>query len=178
MASHVTHKNLLFGLLVLAGLIGCGYQAYRCWQIDGVNQAIRSDQPFESERYGYQQKFAAAYRQGQQQRFGHALELYNELLESDLPRHEQARVQHNIGNILFSFGLQRKIDDDGTLSDEARHAFLQARLAYEQALRLNPALRPTRLNLSLLDSVLPSELQGSPKMQPKLELSNLPIGLP
>ena len=68
--------------------------------------------------------------------------------------------------------------DDGTLKDEARYAFSQARMGYEQALRTDPALRAAKFNLTLLHGVMPAGTKGAAKEQSGMELSNLPIGLP
>ena len=90
----------------------------------------------------------------------------------------QARVHNNVGNNLLRFGLSRRVNDDGSLIEDARYALMQARASYEQALRLNPALLPARFNLDLLLSILPARMQQSEKEQSGVQLSNLPIGLP
>ena len=74
--------------------------------------------------------------------------------------------------------LQRRVNDDGSLNDEARYDFTQARVAFEQALRLNPAADGARFNLSLLLSLLPRNIKLGTKDNSGMELSNLPIGLP
>jgi mxaK protein len=95
------------------------------------------------------------------------------------PESEQrARIQFNIANNLFLSGLERRVNDDGTLKDEARYAFTQARMGYEQALRTDPGLRAAKFNLTLLHGVMPAGTKGASREQAGMELSNLPIGLP
>ena len=75
-------------------------------------------------------------------------------------------------------GLGRGLNDDGTLVDDAKYELSQARIAYEQALRLDPEAAAARFNLSVLLSILPSGLLPREKQPSDMALSNLPIGLP
>jgi mxaK protein len=75
-------------------------------------------------------------------------------------------------------GLSRDLNEDGSLKDESKYSFTQARVAYEQSLKLNPDNRLAKFNLSLLNSVLPINMINGLKDQSGQELSNLPIGLP
>lgn len=178
MGNRMKRKNIVFGLLLLSGLAGSAFETYQYWKIGQVNQALLAGQPIADEDYPYQKKFAAAYDQGQRQNYKHAVQTYGQLLETLPPAGEQARVQFNIANNLFLSGLIRRLNDDGSLKDDAKYAFSQARLAYEQALRLAPDARPAKFNLSLLHAVMPASMKGAPKEQTGMELSNLPIGLP
>lgn len=178
MGNRMKRKNIVFSLLLVSGLAGSTFEACQYWKIDKVNQALLAGQPIADEAYPYQKKFAAAYDQGQQQDYKHAVQTYGQLLETSPAAGEQARIQFNIGNNLFLSGLIRRANDDGSLKDEAKYAFSQARLAYEQSLRLAPDSRPAKFNLSLLHAVMPANMKGGPKEQSGMELSNLPIGLP
>jgi mxaK protein len=178
MGNRMKRKNIVFGLLLVSGLAGSAFEAYQTWKIDKVNQSLLTGQPIADEAYPYQKKFAAAYDQGQHQDYKHAVQTYGQLLESLPVASEQARIQFNIANNLFLSGLIRRLNDDGTLKDEAKYAFSQARTAYEQALRLDPDSRPAKFNLSLLHNVMPASMKGATKEQSGMELSNLPIGLP
>ncbi|OIQ87442.1 hypothetical protein GALL_306930 [mine drainage metagenome] len=178
MGNRMKRKNIIFGLLLLAGATGSVFEAYQCWKIDRLNQALLAGQLTADEAYPYQNKFAAAYDQGARQDYKHAVQTYGQLLETLPSTREQARIQFNIGNNLFLSGLQRRVNDDGSLKDEAKYAFSQARLAYEQSLRLDPASRAAKFNLSLLHSVMPPNMKNAQKEQSGMELSNLPIGLP
>ena len=170
--------NVVFGLLLIVGLTGSIYEAYQLNKITKVNQAIVSGQQVTDAAYPYLQKFAAAYDQGQKKDYKHAVQTYGQLLDTSPSLAEQAKIQFNIGNSLFTFGLIRRINDDGSLQDDARYAYAQAKIAYEQSLRLAPDVMAARFNLSLLNSVMLNNMKPAPKEQSTMELSNLPIGLP
>ena len=104
--------------------------------------------------------------------------LMGQILETSPSLADQAKIQYNIGNNLFVFGLIRRINEDGTLQDEARYAYTQAKMAYEQSLRIEPNDRAAKFNLNLLHSVMANKMKPAPKDQSTMELSNLPIGLP
>lgn len=178
MGNRIKRKNIALGLLVLIGMAGSAFETYQLWKITQVNKALELGQVTTDETYPYQKKFAAAYDLGVHQDYKHAVQTYGQLLEMTSEESEKARIQFNIANNLFLSGLIRRPNDDGTLKDEAKYAFSQARMAYEQALRLTPDLRTAKFNLSLLDAVTPDNMKSATKEQTGMELSNLPIGLP
>jgi mxaK protein len=178
MGASMKRQIIIFGLILGLGLAGTLVEGYQLYKTNQVNQGLAAGLTIEDESYSYQKKFAAAYDQGQHQDYKHAVQSYTQLLEMLPDVSEQARIQFNIGNNLFLSGLSRRLNDDGTLKDEAKYAFSQARFAYEQALRVSPNSRPAKFNLSLLHAVMPTNMKSSPKEQSGMELSNLPIGLP
>lgn len=178
MARRIKNSNLLFGLLLLAGVAGVAYEGYQSWKIHRVNAAILANQEITDNDFPYQQKFAAAYEQGNKQGYKHAVQSYGQLLETNPAKNEQAKIQFNVANNLFMSGLVRRLNEDGSLQDEARYAYTQARNAYEQSLRLEPDMRQAKFNLSLLQAMLASNTKIPAKEQSTMELSNLPIGLP
>jgi mxaK protein len=106
------------------------------------------------------------------------VQTYGQLLEVGPPEAELPHIHFNIGNNLFLSGLVRTVNEDGSFQDEARYAFTQAKIAYEQSLRLQPADEAAKFNLSLLHSVMARGMQAGAKDSSHMELSNLPIGLP
>jgi mxaK protein len=167
MENRLKRKNIVLGLMLLAGLAGSAYEGLQYWQILQVNRALLTGKPVDGDD-----------DQGQQQDYKHAVQTYGQLLEMTSSDAERSRIQFNLANNLFVSGLIRRVNDDGTLKDEARYAFSQARFSYEQALRSNPESRPAKFNLSLLHAVMPANMKGAEKDQSGMELSNLPIGLP
>jgi mxaK protein len=165
-------------LLVVIGLIGTVYEAYRIAQIRQLNHDLQAGKPITDDRYAYTSKFSAAYQQGRNRDFKHAVQSYGQLLEASPSTAQQARIQYNIGNNLFMSALNRRVNDNGSLIDEALYDITQARVAYEQSLRLDPQSAAARFNLSLLLAVLPQHLRNSQREQTGMELSNLPVGLP
>lgn len=178
MVNRINKNNVIFGLLLVTGLVGASYEGYQYNKIQKVNHAIVAGQLVTDDSYPYLQKFAAAYDQGNKKDYKHAIQTYGQLLDTSPSPTEQARIQYNIANNLFISGLIRRINDDGTLQDEARYAYSQARMTYEQSLRLAPQTAAAKFNLSLLHSVMANNMKPAPKDQSTMELSNLPIGLP
>lgn len=178
MVTHIKNSNVILGVLVITGIVVSAFEAYQINKISKVNHLIATEQLVKDESYPYLQKFTAAYDQGNKKDYKHAVQTYGQILETSPSLVDQAKVQYNIGNNLFVFGLIRRINDDGTLQDEARYAYTQAKMAYEQSLRIEPQNRAAKFNLSLLHSVMANKMKPAPKDQSTMELSNLPIGLP
>lgn len=178
MGKRLKTANLLFGLLLVAGVAGSAYEAYQLRHVEQVNAALQHGKQLRGSDYPFEQKFAAAWLQGSQRDYKRALQTYGQLLEMPLTTAQQARVQYNIGNSLLLNGLGRGLNDDGSLVDDAKYELSQARIAYEQALRLDPQAGHARFNLSVLLSILPPGLLPREKQPSDMALSNLPIGLP
>ncbi|HEY0841917.1 hypothetical protein [Methylotenera sp.] len=178
MAKNIKNRNLALAILVLIGLTGASYEAYQCHIISGINKKITAGKVITDDSYPYLQKYTAAYDQGNKSDYKHAIQTYSQLLDQSPSLANQAKIHFNIGNNLFIFGLIRRINEDGTFQDEARHAYMQAKIAYEQSLRIEPTDVASKFNLSLLNSVMAKNMHSAPKEQSTMELSNLPIGLP
>jgi mxaK protein len=183
MASRIKSINLFLGIVIAAGVAGSSFEAYKVWKISGLNKDLRAGKIIKDDAYPFHEKFSAAYFQGMNKDFKHATQTYNQIVESTafqktVTKEQQSSIQYNIGNSLFTSGLIRGFNDDGSIKEEGKYNFLQARIAYEQALRLNPASRRAKFNLSLLHTVIPLANQSTPKDQSGVELSNLPVGLP
>ncbi|WP_137719663.1 hypothetical protein [Methylobacillus flagellatus] len=182
MEKRIKRLSAWWALLLILGAAASAYEAYQLAHIRQLNQALLSGKTIagktiSDERYAYQAKFAAAYQHGRAQDYKHAVQSYGQLLETSPTLSQQASLQYNIGNNLFLSALNRRINDDGSLIDEALYDLTQARVAYEQSLRLNPQ-PAARFNLSLLLAILPQHLRNPQREQSGMELSNLPIGLP
>jgi len=183
MASRIKTLNVLLGIMVAVGAAGSSWEAFKVWQISDLNRDLRAGKVIEDEAYPFHAKFSAAHFQGANQDFKHAIQTYNQIVESKdfqqvASKKQQSSIQYNIGNNLFTSGLIRGFNDDGSIKEEGKYNFQQAKVAYEQALRLNPDSRKAKFNLSLLHIVIPLANQSTPKDQSGVELSNLPIGLP
>ncbi|HEU4708836.1 MAG TPA: hypothetical protein VFS17_05945 [Methylophilaceae bacterium] len=183
MASRIKPINLLLGLMIAVGAVGSSWEAWKVWKIEGLNRDLRAGKIIKDEAYPFQEKFSAAWAQGQSRDFKHAIQTYNQIVEAKsfqqlASREQQASIQYNIGNNLFTAGLTLGLNDNGSIKEDGKYNFMQARMAYEQALRLDPESRKAKFNLSLLHGVLPLANQSTPKDKSGMELSNLPVGLP
>jgi len=182
--SSTKFKNGLLAICVLVGLIGLFIEGKQYLETSKINTILRSGKLLKNEAYPLESKFSAAYYQGKNKDYKHAVQTYTQLLEAKaksavpLSREQKANIQYNIGNNLLSDGLYRSLNDDGSLSDDAKYSFLQARIAYEHALRTAPDMLDAKFNLSLLNAVIPTNMKSTTKEKSGVELSNLPIGLP
>lgn len=178
MEKRIKTSDLLFGLLLLIGLTGSAFEGYLLWKKSQVNQMLLAGKIITDETFPYEKKFSSAYVQSNKQGYKHAVQTYGQLLDTSPPVAEQAKIQFNIANNLFTLGLIRRINDDGSLQDDARYAYTQAKLAYEQSLRLAPDSTEAKFNLSLLHVMMARGMNPSERDDSTMELSNLPIGLP
>jgi mxaK protein len=183
MASRINIINSILVIFLLIGIVGTAQQSYQCISKKRINNILQLGQVLKDDDYPLLSKFSAAYFQGSKNDYGHAVQTYGQILELQLksknPNAElQAKIQYNIATNLFLSGLGRDLNEDGSLKDESKYSFTQARVAYEQSLKLNPDDRLAKFNLSLLNSVLPINMISGLKDQSGQELSNLPIGLP
>lgn len=178
MKNRLKLKNAVLGLLLATGLAGTGYEAWQIARIEGINATLKAGKPIADAGFPFEKKFADAFDQARRQDYKHAVQTYSQLLEMNPTTAQRARIQFNIANALFLSALQRRVNEDGTLKDEARHAITQARMGYEQSLRTDPDLRVAKFNLSLLHGAMPASTRGAAREQTGMELSNLPVGLP
>lgn len=178
MATHTKKANWLWGTVTLAGVLGALYFGWQLHTLQDLNRQIHAGTLIKDKQYPYLQRFSAAYDQGKHGDFKHAVQTYGQLLEIAPPESELPHIHFNIGNNLFLSGLVRTVNEDGSFQDEARYAFTQAKIAYEQSLRLQPEDKAAKFNLSLLHSVMARGMQAAAKDSSHMELSNLPIGLP
>ncbi len=178
MRSYRKHANWLWGSLALTSLVGAAYFGWQLHTLQALNTQIQAGQVIKQGGSAFLQKYTAAYAQGKHGDYKHAVQSYGQALELSPPAEALPHIHFNIGNNLFLSGLARTVNEDGTFHDEARYAFTQAKIAYEQALRLQPADQAAKFNLALLHSVMARGMQASSKDQSHMELSNLPIGLP
>lgn len=183
----INRKNQLFIFLLAVGLVGTAYEAYQTHKIGKVNQALRTGEVLNDESYPFHRKFSDAYQQGKSGNFKHAVQGFGQTLELANKKEEQvfevsgtlkSHIFYNIGNNLFRSGLQRLVTEDGAIQEGAKFDYLQAKVAYEQALKLDPTLRIAKFNLSLLLGVISGDIKTVPQDPSGMEISNLPQGLP
>ncbi|PKO47706.1 MAG: hypothetical protein CVU29_02370 [Betaproteobacteria bacterium HGW-Betaproteobacteria-22] len=188
MKNRVKRINQLLGLVLITGLTGAAYEVYQTHQIDKVNRALMSGEVVNDEHYPFHKKFADAYQQGKSGNYKQATQGFGQLLDAtkklqqddvfEVSTELKSLIHFNIANNLFRAGLQRLVAADGAIQEEAKFDYLQAKASYEQALKLDPTLRAAKFNLSLLLSVIPSNIKTVAQERSGMEISNLPQGLP
>jgi mxaK protein len=187
MNKRIKYKNALVCTTLVIGLAGAAYEVYQYHQLSTVNHALMTGSVLQGDDYLLQKKFSYAYEQAKAKNYKHAIQAYGQLLEAPKQQDEnpfemdtttQSNVQFNLANSFFRTGLQRSVNSDGTMHEEAMHAYTQAKRAYKQALLLNPELKQAKFNLSLLLSIMPGKMKVVAKEQSSMVISNLPQGLP
>lgn len=175
-------KNLSAIALLALSTAGALYSGNIYWKQKNINERIRGGEIIKDDNFPYQEKYSSAYFQGSNGDFKHSVQTFSQLLDMKaklkLSDSQLSPIQYNIGNNLFLSALARRQNDDGSLNDDSKNDLIQAKIAYEQSLRLDPELARAKFNLALLNSVLAEAPKSAPKEQAGVELSNLPIGLP
>lgn len=187
MNKRIKYKNALVCTTLLIGLAGAAYEAYQYHQLSTVNNALMTGSVLQGDDYLLQKKLSYAYEQAKAKNYKHAIQAYGQMLEApkqqddnpfEMDTATQSNVQFNLANSFFKTGLQRSVNSDGTMHEEAMFAYTQAKRAYKQALNSNPNLEKAKFNLSLLLSIMPGKMQLVEKEQSSMVISNLPQGLP
>lgn len=187
MSNRTTYKNQLVGAALLVGLVGAAYTGYQYQKISNINAALVGGKVIQAEGYAFHKKYANAYQQSKNKHYKHATQGYGQMLET--PKSSQSEVfkaskkvksniHYNIANNFVRMGLQRAVNPDGTVHQEAMYAFIQAKRAYQHALKVNPNLQAAKFNLSLLLSIMPEKMTTVARDQSSMVISNLPQGLP
>jgi len=182
--SSIKLKNIILIIGIVIGLAGLLMEGKQYIHTNEINSFLSTGRLLKNEAYPFKSKFSSAYYQGNNKDYKHAIQTYTQLLErkaksaKPLTPNQKVLIQYNIANNLLSAGLYRSLNDDGSLSDESKYSFLQARIAYEHALRTAPTMLAAKFNLSLLNSIIPTNIKSTTKEKSGVELSNLPVGLP
>lgn len=187
MSRRIQYKNIAAATILALSLAGAAYEAYQYHQQSDVNRIINAGEVVKAEGYQLRQKFSYAYAQAKNRHYKHAIQAYGQMLEkpkqnSDNPFEMDAltksTVQFNVANSFFRSGLQRAVNPDGSMHQEAMYSYTQAKRAYRQALKTNPDLEKAKFNLSLLLTIMPGEMKMVSRDQSSMVISNLPQGLP
>jgi mxaK protein len=187
MSNRVKYKNQLVGATLLISLVGSTYEAYQYNKINNINEALLTGKVIINDGYEFHKKFSNAYQQSKTGNYKHAVQGFGQILEANKSRQAdvyeasdivKSNVHYNIANNFLRLGLQRSVNADGTVHEETMYAFMQAKRAYQQALKLNPNLGVAKYNLSLLLSIMPEKMTTVAKDQSSMVISNLPQGLP
>jgi tetratricopeptide (TPR) repeat protein len=178
MATSVELKNKVLVAGLIAGLIATIVFGKKTWEIEQFNQAVQSGAAPQSAEYKFETKYAKAYLMAKNGRYQDATLLFNQLIEMPASLSQISAVQYDLGNIYLIRGLMVNHNGD-TVKDEAEYLLNQAKLAYEQSLRLDNQHLDAKHNLDRVLSMLP-ENSESKDDQDKLGvvMGNIPTGLP
>lgn len=183
MATHmkltsVQMKTRMLILMLALGMVGAILTGKKMMEMDHFNQAVLSGQKPLISAYPFETRYAAAYALASNGRYQDATQLFNQLMEMRGTPEQIAAVQYNLGNIFMLRGLM--VNHNGEeVKDEAEYLLNQARLAFEQSLRLDNRHLDARHNLDRVLSLLPddSNTQGEEEKL-GIIMGNIPTGLP
>lgn len=171
-------QTRLFTFMLVLGMVGAILTGKKMTEIDRFNQAVSSGQKPAISDYPFETKYAAAYVLASNGRYQDATQLFNQLMQSQGTPEQIAAVQYNLGNIFMQRGLM--VNHNGEeVKDEAEYLLNQARLAFEQSLRLDHRHLDARHNLDWVLSLLPDD-PNTDDEEEKLGIimGNIPTGLP
>jgi mxaK protein len=178
MAPRARRLNLLLVALLLAGLAATLIAGLRLHEIATVNAALRGAGTADAAAYPFEARFAAAYRLAQQGRYADAARILGQLQESAAGPQQAAAVQYNLGILFLSRGLPVHRNGE-TVRDEAEYLLNQARIAFQQTLRINPEAEEARYCLDWVLSLLPETPAGADTAdKPGVVMGSVPAGLP
>ena len=178
MATSVKAKNRALVLMLGIGILGAMLTGKHLYAIEQFNKAVQSGGKPSNADFKFEAKYAAAYGLARSGRYQDATQLFGQLMESHGSASQISAVQYNLGNIFLIRGLMVH-RNNGVVKDEAEYLINQARMAYQQSLRLDNSHMDARYNLDRALSLLP-ENPVAHDDQDKLGIvmGNIPTGLP
>lgn len=178
MAASVKTKNRVLALALAIGTAGAAITGLQLHGIAQFNQAVQAGKAPQNSDFKFEAKYAAAHTLAKSGRYQDAAQLFGQLMESGGTPTQIAAVQYNLGNIFVIRGLMVH-RNDGAVSDEAEYLLTQAKLAYQQSLRLDNTHFDARHNLDRVLALLPEDAAARDE-QDKLGIvmGNIPTGLP
>lgn len=178
MAASVKTKNRILVCILVAGMLGVLFTGRQLNDIAQFNKAVAAGASPDSPDFKFESRYAEAYAFAINGRYQDATQLFNQLMESEGTSKQIAAVQYNLGNIFFIRGLM--VNRNGaSVKDEAEYLLNQARLAYQQSLRLDNRYFDARYNLDRVLSMLPKNPSVADEQDELgIVMGNIPTGLP
>ncbi len=181
-ALSVTGKNKLLVSLLIIGIAGTMFFGKHLYTIEQFNNAVLSNSKVSNNDYKFETKFATAYQLARNGRYQDASQLFGQLMEMQGTKSQKAAVQYNLGNIILLRGLlvnHNLEGGNGEVRDEALYLINQAKLAYQQSLRLDNRLIDAKYNLDRVLRLLPEDqLAKDDQDELGIVMGNIPSGLP
>lgn len=172
----------------MAGTLSMGYRIYQVEQfnlaaVSGASMANQASAKTWNADFKFEARFAAAYHLAKQGRYQDASQLFGQLLEMPATPSHLAAVQYNLGNIFLLRGLlvnhNANANTDGKVKDEAAYLINQAKLSYQQSLRLDHRSMDVKHNLDRVLRLLPEDATAVNEQEELgIVMGNIPSGLP
>ena len=179
----VRNKNRGLIALLLLGITGTLATGKQLYNIEQFNLAASTNSKMNNEDYKFETKFANAYYLAKRGRFQDASQLFGQLMEMPATNLQISAVQYNLGNIFLLRGLlvnhSANKGANGEVKDEAEYLINQAKMTYQQSLRLDHQLTDAKYNLDRVLRLLPENSTAkNDQDQLGIVMSNIPSGLP
>ncbi len=179
----VAGKNRILVGLLLIGMAGTFSTGQHLYTIEQFNKAVSTSGKVNNDDFKFEAKYATAYQLAKNGRFQDASQLFSQLMEMQGSKSQISAVQYNLGNIFLMRGLlvNRNANEggNGQVKDEAEYLINQAKMAYQQSLRLDNQHIDARYNLDRVLRLLPENpIAKDDQDQLGIVMGNIPSGLP
>ncbi len=174
----VAGKNKLLVIMLILGLIGALATGKHLYTIEQFNRALTNNGKVNNSDFKFEAKFASAYQLAKSGRYQDASQLFGQLMEMKATKSQVSAVQYNLGNIFLTRGLLVNHNGDA-VKDEAEYLITQAKMVYQQSLRLDNNHIDAKYNLDRVLRLLPENTIAKDEQdQLGIVMGSIPSGLP
>ncbi|PPC94157.1 MAG: hypothetical protein CTY33_05005 [Methylotenera sp.] len=182
-ALSVRNKNRILVALLVLGIGGTLATGKHLYMMEQFNQAAATNGKVSNDHFKFEAKFANAYHLAKNGRYQDASQLFGQLMEMPATNSQISAVHYNLGNIFLMRGLMVNHNanegGNGEVKDEAEYLINQAKMAYQQSLRLDNQWMDARYNLDRVLRLLPENpVAKNDQDELGIVMGNIPSGLP
>jgi tetratricopeptide (TPR) repeat protein len=179
----IPSKNRILLALLVLGICGTLATGKHLYTIEQFNLAATASGKVSNDNFKFEAKFANAYHLAKNGRYQDASQLFGQLMEIPATKSQNSAVQYNLGNIFLMRGLMVNHNanegGNGVVKDEAEYLINQAKMAYQQSLRLDNQFIDARYNLDRVLRLLPeNSVAKDDQDELGIVMGNIPSGLP
>lgn len=179
----VAVKNKILVAMLIIGVVGTLAAGKHLYTIEQFNQAVATNGKFSNDDFKFEAKYASAYQLAKNGRYQDASQLFGQLMEMRGTPSQISAVQYNLGNIFLMRGLlvnhNANEGGNGEVKDEAEYLINQAKMAYQQSLRLDNHFIDAKYNLDHVLRLLPENPIAKDDLDELgIVMGNIPSGLP
>lgn len=179
----VAGKNRILVALLVIGIVGTLAIGKHLYSIEQFNKAATTNGKVTNTDFKFEAKYASAYQLAKNGRYQDASQLFGQLMEMQGTKSQISAVQYNLGNIFLMRGLlvnhNANEGGNGEVKDESEYLINQAKMAYQQSLRLDNQHIDARYNLDRVLRLLPENpIAKDDQDQLGIVMGNIPSGLP
>jgi tetratricopeptide (TPR) repeat protein len=178
METGVKIKNRILVILLIVGVIGTLLAGKYLYAIEQFNKTVEAGEKPDNSNFKFEAKYASAYQLAKNGRYQDASQLFGQLMEISGTKSQISAVQYNLGNIFLIRGLLVN-HNGGEVISEAEYLINQAKMAYQQSLRLDNQYIDARYNLDRVLRLLPENyIAKDDQDELGIVMGNIPTGLP